>query len=69
MTDWEGYEQIVDHAFMRLLRVNLNEHPLLIAEPCHTTSAQREKLAEMVFEKWNVPAFFLQRSAALSTFV
>ena len=67
--DWDGYESVVDYAFSRLLRIQTSEHPLLIAEPTHNTTEQREKLAELAFEKLNVPALYLQRNAVLSTCV
>lgn len=43
-------------------------HPVLISEASWNTRAKREKLTELIFEKYNVPAFFLIKNAVLSAF-
>ncbi|TPX59709.1 hypothetical protein PhCBS80983_g02298 [Powellomyces hirtus] len=65
--DWEGYEALWDHAFSRL-RVESSEHPLLLSEPSWNPRESREKLIELAFEKYDVPCFYLARSAVLAAF-
>lgn len=50
------------------MRLNTEEHPLLLSEPSHNTNAVREKIVELMFEKYNVPAVFLAKSGVLSSF-
>ena len=37
------------------MRLSTEEHPMLLAEPSHNTPAAREKMVELMFEKYNVP--------------
>lgn len=41
---------------------------MLISEPAYTTKAQRLKLCELVFEKFNPPAVFIAKSPVLTAF-
>lgn len=44
------------------------DHPLMICEPSFNTNEQRQRIAELAFEKFNVPAFYLAKQAVLSAF-
>lgn len=44
-----------------LCPVDPTEHPLLMAEPSFNPLPVREKLAELTFEKFGMPAFFLSK--------
>lgn len=68
VVDWEIVENIWDHAFRECLLIDPKEHPMLFAEPCSNTQQQREKAAEMMFEKYQVPALFLAKNAVLTSF-
>lgn len=37
------------------MRLNPEEHPIMLTEPSHNTAAAREKMVEIMFEKYNVP--------------
>ncbi|KAJ3174027.1 Actin-like 6A [Geranomyces variabilis] len=65
--DWDAYEALWDHAFARL-RVESSEHPLLLSEPSWNPRESREKLIELAFETYDVPCFYLARSAVLAAF-
>jgi actin-related protein len=45
-----------------------NEQPLLLVEPDWHGREERERWAELAFEKFNVPALFFARSSAVTTF-
>nr|GMD00019.1 actin-related protein 4-like [Ipomoea batatas] len=62
VADWEIVENIWDHAFRECLLIDPKEHPMLLAEPCSNTQQQREKAAELMFEKYQVPALFLAKN-------
>lgn len=66
--DWDIVENIWDHAFRECLLIDPKEHPMLLAERCSNTQQQREKSAEIMFEKYQVPALFLAKNAVLTSF-
>lgn len=68
VVDWEYVESIWDHALRECLLVDPKEHPMLLAEPSSNTQQQREKVAEIMFEKYQVPALFLAKNAVLTSF-
>ncbi len=37
------------------MRLTTEEHPFLLAEPTHNTKEAREKMVELMFEKYNAP--------------
>ena len=43
VTDWDAMEQIYAHTFTSALQVSSKEHPLVLADPCNNTRANREK--------------------------
>ncbi|KAF6151927.1 hypothetical protein GIB67_010501 [Kingdonia uniflora] len=50
------------------LLIDPKEHPMLLAEPSSNTPQQRERTAELMFEKYKVPALFLAKNAVLTSF-
>ncbi|XP_073058192.1 actin-related protein 4-like isoform X2 [Primulina eburnea] len=68
VVDWDMVENIWDHALRKCLLSDPKEHPMLLAEPCFNTQLQREKSAEIMFEKFQVPALFLAKNAVLTSF-
>jgi len=61
-------EQLWEHAFINQLRIEPSKHPLLIAEPSFNTRPLREKLTEIIFEKYQTPALFLSKNGVLTAF-
>ncbi|CAM8977114.1 unnamed protein product [Rhodiola kirilowii] len=68
VADWDIVESIWDHAFRECLLIDPVEHPMLLAEPCFNTQQHRERAAELMFEKYKVPALFLAKNAVLTSF-
>ncbi|KAL8474844.1 hypothetical protein ACS0TY_031316 [Phlomoides rotata] len=68
VVDWDMVENIWDHALRKCLLIDPKEHPMLLAEQCSNTQQQREKTAEIMFEKYQVPALFLAKNAVLTSF-
>ncbi|GAM25133.1 hypothetical protein SAMD00019534_083080 [Acytostelium subglobosum LB1] len=66
--DWDAMEHIWNHAFRYRLNTNPNEHPILLAEPSFNTKQIREKMSEIMFEKYHTPALFLSKNAVLTAF-
>ncbi|XLT86475.1 hypothetical protein HN873_008228, partial [Arachis hypogaea] len=68
VADWNIVDNIWDHALRDCLLVDPKERPMLLSEPCNNTQEQRERTAELMFEKYKVPALFLAKNAVLTSF-
>lgn len=68
VSNWDAFEQLWDYSFRKALQVASNEHPIMFCDPSWDTKENREKLCELAFEKFDVPGFYLGRSAVLSAF-
>ena len=66
--NWELFEKIMDYIFQKNFRTDPEYHPMLFSEPPWNVKAKREKLAEIMFEKYKIPALFLCKTAVLSAF-
>jgi actin-like protein 6A len=66
--NWDLMEKLWDHAFKDRLRIQPEEHPMLLAEPSFNKEENREKMLEIMFEKYKVPAVFISKNAVLSSF-
>ncbi|KAI8328118.1 actin family [Chlamydoabsidia padenii] len=66
--DWDAMEAIWETTFRQMLRVTTTEHPLLCTEPAWNTTENREKLAELAFETFDFPAFYLAKDAVMTAF-
>ncbi|KAI2547073.1 ACTL6B isoform 3, partial [Pan troglodytes] len=56
--DWECFRAILDHTYSKHVKSEPNLHPVLMSEAPWNTRAKREKLTELMFEQYNIPAFF-----------
>ncbi len=68
VNDWDGIEKIWSYTFHNDLRVNPAEHPVLLTEAPLNPVANREKMAEIMFETFNVPAMYVSMQAVLSLY-
>lgn len=68
VVDFDPINAIVGHALQDALRTNPSEHPVLVTEPPWNTSTNRERMAEIMFEEFKVPAFYIANSAVLSSY-
>jgi actin-related protein len=66
--DWDMFEKIVEYVYGHSLNAESEHHPLLMSEPAWNPRNKREKLTEIFFEKFQVPAFFLAKTAVLAAF-
>ena len=63
--NFEIYEQLLLNSF-RDLRLNSQEYPILVTENAWITRKERERVAELLVEKSQVPAFYLAKNSVLS---
>eukprot|EP00898_Chlorokybus_atmophyticus_P003530 jgi/Chlat1/4178/Chrsp27S04278 len=68
IADWDMMEAIWDHAFKERLMVDPKEHPVLLAEPGFAPREQRERVCQVMFETYGVPALFMARNPVLTSF-
>ncbi len=66
--NWDMLEQLLDYSFAKIIKSDSESHPVLFSEAPWNQKPRREKLCEIMFEKYNVPAFFLVKNAVLSAF-
>lgn len=66
--DWEGITKLWEYGLKTLLHVNPEDHPLLITEQIWNNDEHRTKLMEIMFERFNVPAFYIIKSPVSSLF-
>jgi actin beta/gamma 1 len=66
--DWDAMERIWHFTFYNDLRENPNEHPVLLTEAPLNPEHNREKMAEIMFETFDVPALYVSMQAVLSLY-
>ncbi|KAK4054587.1 NuA4 histone acetyltransferase subunit [Microbotryomycetes sp. JL201] len=69
VTDWDALSRTLDHAFKDRMRLqDLSEYPLLVTEPCWNTKENKERMCQLAFEDWKVPAYYAVDKAVMSAF-
>ncbi|KAI8619291.1 actin family [Chytriomyces sp. MP71] len=68
VNDWDALEAIWEYTFKERLGSPAAEHPLLVSEAAWATRDVREKLIEIAFEKFGVPAFYIAKAPVLAAF-
>lgn len=68
VVNWDDMEKVWHHAFYNALRVAPEEHAVLATEAPRSQSAARERITQIHFETFNVPAFYLATPALLALF-
>jgi len=65
---WEYMKLIWQHTFANELRVESNEHPVLLTEAPSNPRQNRQKMCEIMFEDFHVPSMYVAIQAVLSLY-
>nr|QGN00871.1 ActL2 [Drosophila algonquin] len=68
VVDWTDMERIWDYSFRNVLKVAPDEHPVLLAEAPLNHKDNRERLTQIMFEKFGTPALYLAVQAVLTLY-
>ncbi|XP_044775476.1 actin-like [Neomonachus schauinslandi] len=68
ITNWDSMEKIWHHSFYQALRIAPEQHPLMVTEPPLNTTSNKEKMSQILFETFNVPALYLANQGVLSLY-
>lgn len=68
ITKWDEMEKIWQHTFSNELKVNSDERNVLISDPPIAPKINREKITQIMFEKFNVQGLFISVQAMLSMY-
>ncbi|EIN10671.1 actin-like protein Arp4p [Punctularia strigosozonata HHB-11173 SS5] len=66
--DFNPIPHLISHAFKDVMRCDIAEHPVLVTEPAWNTQENRERMAEIIFEEFSAPAFYIANTGVLNAF-
>eukprot|EP00929_Paragymnodinium_shiwhaense_P115830 TRINITY_DN84976_c0_g1_i1.p1 TRINITY_DN84976_c0_g1~~TRINITY_DN84976_c0_g1_i1.p1 ORF type:complete len:375 (-),score=76.96 TRINITY_DN84976_c0_g1_i1:111-1235(-) len=66
--DWKDMEKIWHHTFYDALRLNPEERPVIVTEAPLNPKKNRERMMELLFEKFSTPAAWVAIQAVMSLY-
>ncbi len=68
VTDWEDMELIWQSIYNNDLKISAEDHGVLLTEAPLNPKSNREKMSEIFYESFNVPALYISIQAVLSLY-
>ncbi|RZC51725.1 hypothetical protein C5167_020155 [Papaver somniferum] len=68
VNNWDDMESSWQHTFYKKLKKNPKEHPVLLTETSLNPKINREKMTQIMFETFSVPAMYIDNQAVLSLY-
>ena len=68
VTDWDDMEKLWFHTYYNELHVAPEDHPVMLTEAPLNPKRNRETMMEIMFEKFDHPAFYIAIQAVLSLY-
>lgn len=59
ITNWDDMEKIWHYTLHNELKVNPEEHPIILTEPALNPKQNREHITKIMFEKFNIPCLYV----------
>ena len=66
--DWNAMERFWEYCFYKMLKINPTDHPVILTETALNTKENKNKIMEIMFEVFNVPAIYIGMQAVLSLY-
>ena len=66
--NYDLFELTIDNLLEMNMNIDLKDHPIIFSEPSLHNKEHRIKLTEFMFEKYQIPAIYICKSAVLSSF-
>ena len=66
--NWDNIEKLWSYVFSNELEIDSSMYPCLMSETPFNPKKNREKITELMFEKYNVPCFYMALQSILSLY-